>query len=69
MLHKDGFYFFNNIVFQKPTDHSKKYEDERWEIRFEVSLNPNILETLDIYQCKGFYTKSRSKHFLLYQLQ
>lgn len=39
--------FINNIVFQKPTDYSKKYEDERWEIRFEVSFNPNILETLD----------------------
>lgn len=41
---KDG--FINTILFQKPTDYSKKYEEERWEIRFEVSFNPNILETL-----------------------
>lgn len=39
--------FINNtILFQKPTDY-KKYEEESWEIRFEVSFTPNILETLD----------------------
>lgn len=41
--------FIENTVFQKPTEYSNKYEEERWEIRFEVSFNSSILETFGYF--------------------
>lgn len=54
----------NTILFQNPTDYNKKYEEERWEIRFEVSFSLNILK-IWILQYEESHSKSGSKHFLL----
>lgn len=42
-----GALFIDKTVFQEPADYSNKLEEEGWEIKFEVSFSPNILETLD----------------------
>lgn len=54
----------NTILFQNPTDYNKKYEEERWEIRFEVSFSLNILK-IWILQYEESHSRSGSKHFLL----
>lgn len=56
----------NTILFQNPTDYNKKYEEERWEIRFEVSFHLNILKIwINFHQYKESHSRSGSKHFLL----
>jgi hypothetical protein len=34
----------NIILFQKPRGQNKKYEDENWKIRFEVSYTSDIFK-------------------------
>lgn len=53
----DKVFIDNTILFQNPTDYNKKYEEERWEIRFEVSFNLNILKFWILHQ----YKESRSR--------
>ena len=61
----DKVFIDNTILFQNPTDYNKKYEEERWKIRFEVSFNLNILKIRILHQYKEFHSRSGSKHFLL----
>lgn len=51
--------FIDNVIFQKPTDDSSKYEEERWEVRFEVGFSPDILETLDSSSTQKIWHKIR----------
>lgn len=62
---KDSFVLNNTVLFQKPRDYNKTYEEERWEIRFEVSFNPCVLKIWTFHQYEESDTRSASKQFVL----
>ncbi|KAI4538854.1 hypothetical protein MG293_011121, partial [Ovis ammon polii] len=45
----DKVFIDNTILFQNPTDYNKKYEEERWEIRFEVYICLESVESCSLF--------------------